>query len=115
MSSVAAASQNDGLIAKRENMICGGWSHIKDINDPKVQERGRFAVMEHNNQSGEHLIFSHVDDGWTQVVSGINYRLVIRATKEGDNGIYFYEAIVWDVPWEQSWTLISFKPLLKHK
>lgn len=108
----AASVQNNALLQDSKNInACGAWEPIKNIEDPYVQEIGRFAVMEHDNQTGEHIDFFHVVSGKTQVVAGINYGLEIKATRNGEKMFRFYEAVVWDKPWERTWTLISFKPL----
>ncbi|KAL6207222.1 hypothetical protein ACLB2K_024466 [Fragaria x ananassa] len=50
----------------------GGWSPIKDINDPHVKEIAEFAVSEYNKESGKKLELQRVVKGETQVVAGQN-------------------------------------------
>ncbi|XP_042509152.1 multicystatin-like [Macadamia integrifolia] len=88
----------------------GGWQPIKDVTNPHVQELGQFAVTEHNGQSGKHVVFKCVVIGWTQVVTGVNYCLIIFA-KDGCE-LQLYDAIVWEKPWEGFRQLISFKPVV---
>ncbi|KAK3206969.1 hypothetical protein Dsin_021015 [Dipteronia sinensis] len=53
---------------------------------------GQFAVSEYNQRSKASLIFESVVEGESQVVEGINYRLLVAAKdKEATNN---YEAIV---------------------
>ncbi|XP_022153704.1 cysteine proteinase inhibitor 1-like [Momordica charantia] len=115
-SSVAnAPRQNDALLqGPKDDNIVGGWTPIENVEENSyVQEIGRFAVMEHNKQTGNHLKFLKVTKGWSQVVAGTNYRLILEAVNMAGM-IWNYEAVVWDKPWEHSWTLISFIPLLKN-
>lgn len=95
----AAVGRNDSLI--------GGWQPIKDVKNPHVMEIGEFAVAEYNKASKAGLKFESVVKGETQVVSGLNYRLLIYAndgavTKD-------YEAGVWEKPWVNFRNLTSFK------
>ncbi|XP_059664585.1 cysteine proteinase inhibitor 1-like [Cornus florida] len=87
--------------------VVGGWEPIKDPKAPEVQEIGEFAVTQHNKQAKTDLKFESVDSGETQVVSGMNYRLVLSA-KDGA-GSNKYEAVIWDKPWAHFRNLTSFK------
>ncbi|KAL6542940.1 hypothetical protein OROHE_010460 [Orobanche hederae] len=63
-----------------DRKIPGGWQPIKDPTKPSVVEIARFAVAEHNEQANAtRLEFMSVVRGETQVVAGLNYRLVIAA------------------------------------
>ncbi|KAK4804945.1 hypothetical protein SAY86_004762 [Trapa natans] len=90
-------------------LLLGGWQPIKDIKDPHIKEIGRFAVNEYNNQTSASLRFKKVMSGESQVVAGMNYRLIIAA-KDGKT-TRNYEAVVWDKPWEHFRQLTSFKPV----
>ncbi|KAK1273624.1 Cysteine proteinase inhibitor 5 [Acorus gramineus] len=90
--------------------IVGGWTPIKDVNDPHVRDIGQYAVAEHDRRTGEGLSFDRVVSGATQVVAGINYRLVISASG-GGVGAAEYEAVVWEKAWEGFRNLTSFKPI----
>ncbi|KAL5097491.1 hypothetical protein RYX36_001818 [Vicia faba] len=88
----------------------GGWTPIKNINDPYVKEIAEFALTEHGKQSGEKLSLVKVVSGESQVVAGTNYRLVLAA-KDGSAATKNYEAQVWDKPFAHFRNLTSFKPL----
>lgn len=87
----------------------GGWQPIKGANDPHIKEIGAFAVQEYDKTSNADLKFVTVVKGETQVVSGINYRLIVTA-KDG-SADKNYEALVWEKPWEKFRNLTSFKPV----
>ncbi|KAK8933941.1 Cysteine proteinase inhibitor 5 [Platanthera zijinensis] len=96
----------------RESPMVGGWSPIKNLGDPHVREIANFAVEEHDKQAGENQILIKVLSGETQVVSGVNYRLVIKVA-DGD-ALEDFEVIVWDKPWAKFRKLTSFRPI-KHQ
>ncbi|KAJ8492683.1 hypothetical protein OPV22_014404 [Ensete ventricosum] len=102
LSASAAASSGKAL---------GGWTPIKDVNDPHVLEIAQFAVSEHNKQANSGLALDKVVKGETQVVSGANYRLVLSAS-DGSGASARYEAVVWEKPWEKFRQLTSFKKLV---
>ncbi|XP_021831675.1 cysteine proteinase inhibitor 1-like [Prunus avium] len=115
----AATGHRDALV--------GGYQPIKNISDPHVKEIAEFAVSEYNKQAqGKNkLVFQRVIRGETQVVAGINFRLVISAKNEssevsnpptaaaaaGEN----YVAGVWEKSWEHFRQLISFRKLAETK
>ncbi|XP_073057105.1 cysteine proteinase inhibitor 1-like [Primulina eburnea] len=86
----------------------GGWMQIKNPQDPQVLGIAKFAVEEHNKQTGEELQFVKVIKGETQVVAGMNYRLVISAKEIGASALKNYEAVVWVKPWQKFRQLTSF-------
>ncbi|OEL33721.1 Cysteine proteinase inhibitor 8 [Dichanthelium oligosanthes] len=89
--------------------VPGGYSPIPDINDRHVQELGGWAVSEHVKKANDGLKFNKVVSGDVQVVSGLNYRLIIDAS--GSNGKDAkYEAVVWERDWTNTRQLLSFKP-----
>ncbi|CAN4089983.1 unnamed protein product [Withania somnifera] len=90
----------------RKEGILGGWKPITNITDPEVVEIGKFAVVEHNKKAKTKLEFQKVINGESQVVAGINYRLVISAKDDGSQHNYLAE--VWDKPWEKFRNLTSF-------
>lgn len=97
------------LAAARKGSLLGDWEKIANVKDPHIQEIGEFAVAEYNKQSkGVTIEFKDVVSGEKQVVSGMNYRLVIDA-KRGES-IGKYQALVWEKPWENFKKLTSFKP-----
>lgn len=97
--------------AESSGKALGGWTPIKDFNDPHVQEIAQFAVSEHNKQANSALALGKVVKGETQVVSGTNYRLVLSAS-DGSGASAKYEAVVWEKPWEKFRQLTSFKKLV---
>lgn len=99
-------------LAAREatrKFLVGGWQPIKDISDPHVQEIAEFAVSEHNKLANTTLALSKVVKGETQVVAGVNYRLVLE-TKDGE-AMANYVAVVWEKAWEGFRQLTSFTPV----
>ncbi|KAJ1428678.1 Cystatin domain [Sesbania bispinosa] len=102
LSAFSAARKNGGLV--------GGWTPIKNFNDPHVTEIANYAVIEHNKRSGENLKLVRVGKGATQVVAGTNYRLVLTAKDESATNKY--AAVVWEKTWEHFRNLTSFKPLV---
>uniref|UniRef100_A0ACD5Y6W8 Uncharacterized protein n=1 Tax=Avena sativa TaxID=4498 RepID=A0ACD5Y6W8_AVESA len=69
--------------------IPGGWSKIKNIADPHIQELGKWAVMEHNKVGNDNLKFLKVVSGEQQIVNGVNYHLFIDALRlDGSHGTY---------------------------
>ncbi|KAL5728883.1 hypothetical protein ACHQM5_001913 [Ranunculus cassubicifolius] len=87
--------------------LVGSWTPIKDISDPHIQELGQFAVSEHNKADGTNLRFDRVTKGESQVVSGENYRLVVKAVD--GSAANNYEAVVWEKAWAGVKNLTSFK------
>ncbi|KAL5101244.1 hypothetical protein RYX36_005571, partial [Vicia faba] len=59
--------------------IIGGWNSIENIKDPHVSEIAQFAATEQQKQSGVKLSLMKVINGETQIVAGVNYRLVLTA------------------------------------
>ncbi|KAH7653767.1 cystatin-C protein [Dioscorea alata] len=89
--------------------IPGGWSPIKDIKDPHIQELGKYAVTEHNKEAKAALEFQQVVSGETQVVAGMNYKLIISAKDASQ--VSNYQAVVWEKSWLNFRQLTSFKPV----
>lgn len=79
---------------------------IANVSDPEVQEIAKFAITEHNREIHEALVYDRVISGKTQVVAGINYKLLIRART--GHGRSTYQAIVWDQPWTKVRVLSQF-------
>ncbi|XP_020244461.1 cysteine proteinase inhibitor 1-like [Asparagus officinalis] len=92
--------------------IPGGYIPIKNLSDPHLVEIGKFAVSEHNKEANTKLVFTKVIKGESQVVAGINYKLVIEAKDiTRNNKVGRYEVIVWEKSWEKFMKLTSFKPV----
>ncbi|XP_039070601.1 cysteine proteinase inhibitor 5-like [Hibiscus syriacus] len=90
----------------RKANLTGGWSPIQNISDPHVTEIAEFAVGEYNNESKASLKLEKVVKGETQVVSGMNYRLALKAKDEATEKTY--EAVVWEKAWQNYKNLTSF-------
>ena len=88
----------------------GQWAEIENVSmEPYVQDLGKWAVTEHNKQSGEGLEFGKVVRGRQQVVAGMNYSLEIETKGPASR---FYEAGPFvSLPPEKR-QLKSFTPLL---
>lgn len=94
--------------------IPGGWTDIKNINDPHVIEIAEFAVAEHNKQSNSMLKLEKVLSGKTQVVAGTNFKLLINTTSTSGTGTppwRKYMAVVYERSWEGFRNLTSFVPI----
>ena len=93
-------------------MMTGAYVWIEKVEDPKVQEVAKFAVTEKNRQASWHLYYKCVVQGWTQVVCGINYKLISEARHDGV--VTKYEAAVYDDcnGEKQLHYLKPFKPIL---
>lgn len=89
--------------------LLGGWKPIKDLNDPHIVEIGKFAVDEYNQRSKADLKLVKLEKGEQQVVSGMNYRLILEA-KDGQASKK-YQAVVWEKPGGKSRNLTSFVPV----
>ncbi|KAF2539291.1 hypothetical protein F2Q68_00020440 [Brassica cretica] len=94
----------------------GGWSPTSDVKNAHIVEIGEFAVSEYNKQSKSGLKFVEVVSGKSQIVAGMNYRLIAPANEgvaiAGNGESKKYEAIVWEKPWLKSMNLTSFKPAM---
>ncbi|XP_014508270.1 cysteine proteinase inhibitor 1-like [Vigna radiata var. radiata] len=95
-------------VARKDN-LSGGWSPIKNINDPHVKEIADYAVTEYDKRSGHELKLEKVLKGETQVVAGVNYRLILAASDGSSSNNY--EAIVWEKTWQHFRNLSSFTPV----
>ncbi|KAJ1275012.1 hypothetical protein BS78_05G104200 [Paspalum vaginatum] len=90
----------------------GQWEDIEDVTIPYVQGLGKWAVTEHNRQTGDNLQFVVAVAGQLQVVAGTNYRLQIQA--KGPHGLHTYIAGVFEplITPPQERQLTSFTPLV---
>nr|CAD1822681.1 unnamed protein product [Ananas comosus var. bracteatus] len=103
-------------LGKRGGGGGGGWRRIEDVGEAHVREIGEYAVAEHDRETGAGLAFVRVLRGETQVVAGINYRLVLQANNNNNNnnnaaGSECYEAVVWEKAWQGFRKLTSFRPV----
>ncbi|RLN39838.1 cystatin 6 precursor [Panicum miliaceum] len=88
--------------------LFGGWSPIKDVSHPHIQELGGWAVAEHARRVNDGLRFGEVTGGEKQVVSGMNYKLVLDAT-DADGAVAAYVAFVYEQSWTNTRELMSFE------
>ncbi|KAG9135998.1 hypothetical protein Leryth_015875 [Lithospermum erythrorhizon] len=72
------------------------WNTIKNPNDPKVVEMGKFAIDQHNKVTDSQLRFQLVLNGEIQLLQQTIYWLYIAAI-DGLQ-VNMYEAIVDDMP-----------------
>ncbi|KAK3140584.1 hypothetical protein QOZ80_5AG0402910 [Eleusine coracana subsp. coracana] len=92
--------------------LVGGWSPIQDVGDAHIQELGGWALGQAklDRLASDGLRFRQVVRGEKQVVSGMNYRLVVDAADpEGQSAPYV--AVVYEQPWTNTRNLTSFKPV----
>ncbi|GJN30667.1 hypothetical protein PR202_gb18992 [Eleusine coracana subsp. coracana] len=105
---LAIAATVSAFAASAAAGLVGGWQPIPDINDPHVQELGLWAVAEHIKVANERLQFVKVVSGEQQVVSGMNYRLVIDAMNQLVGQDFRYDAAVYEQRWTNTRELVSF-------
>ncbi|KAI0493127.1 hypothetical protein KFK09_027403 [Dendrobium nobile] len=98
-------------VGPRRDPLVGGWQPIKNLSDPHVQKIAKFAVDEHNKNVPKPLRLISVESGDTQIVTGVNYRLIIVADLDLYGTARKYEAKVWEKSWENFLKLTSFKSL----
>uniref|UniRef100_A0A0D9VDL1 Cystatin domain-containing protein n=1 Tax=Leersia perrieri TaxID=77586 RepID=A0A0D9VDL1_9ORYZ len=93
--------------------LVGGWSPIKDVGgDRHVQELGGWAVERHAALASDGLRFRRVVSGEQQVVSGMNYRLVVDAA-DPKGTTASYVAVIYEQSWTNTRQLTSFDPAPK--
>lgn len=95
--------------ARAGQPLAGGWSPIRNVSDPHIQELGGWAVTEHVRRANDGLRFGEVTGGEEQVVSGMNYKLVLDAT-DADGKVAAYGAFVYEQSWTNTRELVSFAP-----
>ncbi|XP_022927105.1 cysteine proteinase inhibitor 1-like [Cucurbita moschata] len=77
------------LVAATQRLdLAGSYKPIKNIDDPKIQSLGEFAVNEHNKQAKTQLKFQKVISGEMQIVAGTNYKLQLTALEGTSSGTY---------------------------
>ncbi|SPT21127.1 unnamed protein product [Triticum aestivum] len=87
--------------------IENGWKPIGNINDQHIQELGRWAVLEFAKHVNCVLKFNKVVSGRQQLVSGMNYKLIIDASDIGGKEDK-YKAEVYEQTWTHKRQLLSF-------
>uniref|UniRef100_A0ACD5Y323 Uncharacterized protein n=1 Tax=Avena sativa TaxID=4498 RepID=A0ACD5Y323_AVESA len=84
-----------------------GWEPIKNINEKHIQELGGWAVLEHGRYVNCRLWFHEVVSGKQQLMSGMNYELIIDASDDaGKHGNY--KAEVYEQERTNTRKLLSF-------
>ncbi|WOK95470.1 hypothetical protein Cni_G04177 [Canna indica] len=99
------------LVSPAFSIRVGGWRPIEDIDDTHVKEIAEYAIFEYNKGQNTLLTFSRVVKGETQVVAGVNYRLLVQVKGGEDGSTMEYEVVVWEKPWLKFMQLTSFKPI----
>ncbi|CAL9129499.1 unnamed protein product, partial [Musa acuminata var. zebrina] len=66
-----------------------------------------FAISDHKQETNEHLTWDKVVKGETQLVSGLQYELLVMTKNEMDVSAR-YEAVVWEKEWMNFRKLVSF-------
>uniref|UniRef100_A0A7N0UD01 Cystatin domain-containing protein n=1 Tax=Kalanchoe fedtschenkoi TaxID=63787 RepID=A0A7N0UD01_KALFE len=98
------------LVSTGDSARIGGWEEMRDLsNDQHVNEIAEFAVAEINKKADSQLKLLGVIKGQMQVVSGINYKLVVAVQDRDGSGKY--EAVVLEKPWLRLKSLTSYQPV----
>jgi hypothetical protein len=92
----------------------GGWGPIPNVGDAHIQKLGAWALgkAKERHLANNMLRFRRVVRGEQQVVSGMNYRLVIDAAYPSGRSAQ-YVAEVYEQSWTNTRRLTSFKPVSK--
>ncbi|KAG6404680.1 hypothetical protein SASPL_136933 [Salvia splendens] len=104
MAAVAASSVAKAATADTKT---GGYTPVKDPSAPEYLILATFAVSEQNKRINESLTLESVSKVETQVVSGVNYKLFIKARDERRKSTT-YEAVVFSQAAPTSLQLTSF-------
>ncbi|XP_047939798.1 cysteine proteinase inhibitor 1-like [Salvia hispanica] len=99
------------ISAASRGHIVGGWKPIDNPNAPEIVEIAKFAISEYNKQKKTALDLVSVVKGESQVVAGINYRLVISAKDASAAAPKTYSAVVYSKPGPKSLKLTSFEKI----
>ncbi|KAI8524981.1 hypothetical protein RHMOL_Rhmol13G0192000 [Rhododendron molle] len=105
-------SDVSAVVRGRKALGIGEWIPIKDLNSTIVQDVAQFAITEHNKEAKVNLVLQSVYKGETQLVAGLNYRLVLTA-KDGGVRPGHYLTVVYVKPWLNYRKLTSFERLLE--
>ncbi|CAN6317745.1 unnamed protein product [Urochloa humidicola] len=88
-----------------------GWVPLPDVDAPRVQQLGRWAVVEHDKTANDRVKFRRVVSGEEREDPqlGVKYHFVIDALDaNGRDGKY--EAVLAELVWIEKRILISFNP-----
>ena len=91
----------------RNTTIENGLEPIRNINDQRIQVLGNWAVLEFGKHVNCVLKFNKVVSGRQQLVSGMNYELIIEASDIGGKEDK-YKAEVYEQTWTHKRQLLSF-------
>ncbi|TVU38288.1 hypothetical protein EJB05_11648, partial [Eragrostis curvula] len=81
-----------------------------DIDNPRIQQVGSWAVMEHDNEAHDGIQFNKVVSGNEKITGFIlHYDLIIDALNN-DGKDCKYEAEVREIDGSMKRTLVAFKP-----
>ncbi|XP_042017480.1 cysteine proteinase inhibitor 1-like [Salvia splendens] len=108
----AAAASSVAKAATAAELIPGGYTPVKDPSAREYFILATFAVSEQNKRINEALTLESVLKVETQVVAGVNYKLVLTARDER-RVTNKYEAIVYSQAAPTSLQLTSFNTLLQ--
>ncbi|KAG8388895.1 hypothetical protein BUALT_Bualt02G0173200 [Buddleja alternifolia] len=90
----------------------GGITQIPDAqHDIHIIHLARWAVDDYNKETESSLKFKRVVSAKKQIVSGINYYIILEATDHAGHHKKTYEATVWEM---NSRELLDFKELHHH-
>ncbi|KAJ4823314.1 hypothetical protein Tsubulata_026621 [Turnera subulata] len=81
----------------------------------EVIELAHFAVDEHNKQEHENLVFKGVVKASEQVVSGLLYRITLKAAKAGDFEKVYEASVLLPAGPHEVKVLLEFKPVVEKK
>lgn len=85
--------------------LAGGWAE-GDVEEDAVREAAEFAVQEQARVSGDRLELVSIESVAQQVVAGMNYRLGLNITRNGNPEQA--TAVVFVQPWTNTTRLTSF-------
>ena len=86
-------------------MAYGEWFPLPNVNDPEIQELGRWAIEEHVKQAKDEIKFNKLVSGKEQVGEGVNLDLIIDAWNRDGNDAK-YEAKLHLRDWMDKHTLV---------
>ncbi|KAF7097175.1 hypothetical protein CFC21_099023 [Triticum aestivum] len=86
------------------------WYPIGGVNEPHVQELGKWAVAEHVKQAHDGLKFIKVMSGEKAPDAGVKYHLIIKAFNSNNKPVR-YEAFLVEEIRSNTRNLISFSPV----
>ncbi|XP_078437176.1 cysteine proteinase inhibitor 8-like [Wolffia australiana] len=105
---ISLASASEALSPPRVRP--GGFGPITDPKEPHIQGLALYAIRAKRRETGEALTLTRVLGGQQQVVTGMNYRLVIGAAPSLNMTVEsLYLARVYEKSWENYRNLDNFE------